>query len=167
MRGLFLLLFVCATICAGEHKHHPTGASEGVASLDVCVDGVTTHLLLAIATPGKPARVEHRSSSDGGATWSIPVVVDVGAPPHSPARHNDLQIAPNRCSPVGAPAVAASWARVRWSPPSVTMADAHGVAVPIPRTMAAIKVTASSMSAQTAPENCTPCGWMVEAVNKD
>lgn len=93
MRHLLLCLMAMTTLIAGEHKHHPTGATEGVASLDVCVDGITTHLLLAITTPGKPARVEHRSSPDGGATWTSPVVVDVGAPPHAPARHNDLQIA--------------------------------------------------------------------------
>lgn len=90
---LLLLLLTISALTAGEHKHHPTGATDGVASLDVCADGVTTHLLLAITTPGKPARVEHRSSQDGGTTWSIPVVIDVGAPPHAPARHNDLQIA--------------------------------------------------------------------------
>lgn len=93
MRTLLLSLMAVTALVAGEHKHHPTGASEGVASLDACVDGVTTHLLLAITTPGKPARVEHRSSPDGGASWSAPVVIDVGAPPHAPARHNDLQIA--------------------------------------------------------------------------
>ena len=93
MRSLMLLLTAVTIVAAGEHKHHPSGATDGVASLDVCVDGVTTHLLVAITTPGKPARVEHRSSPDGGATWSSPVVIDVGAPPHAPARHNDLQIA--------------------------------------------------------------------------
>jgi hypothetical protein len=94
MRALFLGLVATALI-AGEakHNHHPVGATDGVASLDVCVDGATTHLLLAIAEPGKSARVEHRRSQDGGASWSEPVVVDVGRAPHSPSRTNDLQIA--------------------------------------------------------------------------
>jgi len=92
MRHLLILLLVGTTLAAGEHKH-PVGATAGVASLDVCVDGVTTHLLLAVIAPNQPARVEHRSSTDGGATWSAPVVIDVGALPKAPARHNDLQIA--------------------------------------------------------------------------
>jgi BNR repeat-like domain len=92
MRSLLLLVIAAATINAGEHKH-PVGVTDGVASLDVCVDGVTTHLLLAVVASGKPPRVEHRSSPDGGATWTAPVIIEVGAPPHSPARHNDLQIA--------------------------------------------------------------------------
>lgn len=96
MRALLsgLLLLSTTMLIAGEHKHaHPVGVGDGVASLDVCVDGVTTHLLTAIASPGKPARVEHRRSQDGGASWSDAVLIDVGAPPHAPARHNDLQIA--------------------------------------------------------------------------
>lgn len=94
MRSLFLM-FAVAALVAGDaaHNHHPVGVTDGVASLDVCVDGVTTHLLLAMMTSGKPPRVEHRSSPDGGATWTAPVIIDVGAPPHGPARNNDLQIA--------------------------------------------------------------------------
>ncbi len=92
---LLILLLIATALVAGEakHNHHPVGVSDGVASLDVCVDGVTTHLLLAVATPGKPARVQHRRSLDGGGSWSEPVVIDVGAPPHTPSRTNDLQIA--------------------------------------------------------------------------
>lgn len=94
MRALLVML-IAGVLVAGEakHNHHPVGVTDGVASLDVCVDGATTHLLLAVAVPGKPARVEHRRSQDGGATWSDAVVIDVGAPPHSPSRTNDLQIA--------------------------------------------------------------------------
>jgi BNR repeat-like domain len=94
MRAL-ILTFAVAALVAGEaeHNHHPVGVTDGVASLDVYVDGVTTHLLLAIATPEKTSRVEHRSSQDGGATWSSPVIIDIGAPPHAPARNNDIQIA--------------------------------------------------------------------------
>lgn len=93
MRTLFLVVLATA-LAAGEHQHaHPVGVSEGVASLDVCVDGATTHLLLAITSPEKPTRVEHRRSQDGGETWSDAVAIEVGAPPHAPARHNDLQIA--------------------------------------------------------------------------
>jgi hypothetical protein len=94
MRALVLML-VAGVLVAGEarHNHHPVGVTEGVASLDVCVDGATTHLLLAVTAPGKSARVEHRRSQDGGTTWSTPVIIDVGAPPHSPSRTNDLQIA--------------------------------------------------------------------------
>jgi hypothetical protein len=89
-----ILWFCGVLLLAGEARHqHPAGVTSGVASLDVCVDGATMHLLLAMVTPGLPARVEHRRSQDGGATWSTPVVVDVGAPPHAPARHNDVQIA--------------------------------------------------------------------------
>ncbi len=87
--GLFI--FTAYTTHAADHRH-PVGISDGVASLDVCVDGTTTHLLVAVTKPDQPARVEHRRSGDGGATWSEPVVIDVGKPPHQPKRTADLQI---------------------------------------------------------------------------
>lgn len=93
MRPLLVLLAATALTAGEVTHHHPVVVVDGVASLDVCVDGATTHLLLAITGAGKPARVEHRRSQDGGASWSDAVVIDVGAPPHSPSRTNDLQIA--------------------------------------------------------------------------
>ncbi len=96
MRHLYRLLFLwCALVSpcmnAGEHQH-PVSPSDGVASLDVCVDGTTTHLLIAVMVPNQPARVEHRRSINGGATWSDAVLIEVGAPPHQPKRTADIQI---------------------------------------------------------------------------
>ncbi|MFA6547269.1 MAG: sialidase family protein [Limisphaerales bacterium] len=67
----------------------------GVESLDVAVDGNTVHLLLGdyLAETKLPA-LQHLRSTDGGATWSQPVRVDVGATaPHIPHRGMDAQLA--------------------------------------------------------------------------
>lgn len=64
-----------------------------MAGLDAYVSGDALHLVTAEVAPEQPTRVLHRRSSDGGATWSMPVEIAIGAPPHGQARHAELQVA--------------------------------------------------------------------------
>ena len=87
----------------GAHQHS-SGTSgkakrevirSGIESLDVSQSGPILHLLLGRYDSGhqSPA-LEHRSSHDGGGTWSAPVRVDTGATaPHQPHRGQDAQLA--------------------------------------------------------------------------
>lgn len=94
LRHALVLLAAVAALGAGEHRHvHPPAPALGVAGLDACAAGDALHLVTAEVAPGRPARVLHRRSGDGGATWAEPVEIAIGVAPHGQARHAELQLA--------------------------------------------------------------------------
>jgi len=76
---------------AAEHQH---GGQAGAQSLDVFAQADRIHVLTGEIHPGRDnAILLHRSSRDGGATWSSPVRVDEALPPaYSPRRGMDAQV---------------------------------------------------------------------------
>ncbi len=92
-RTLLLAAFVLNASAALEAKP-PAEAVAGVSAIDVFADGSRMHLLLAESTGDEDARLFHRSSVDGGVTWSESRRVDATMPPpFSPHRGFDPQIA--------------------------------------------------------------------------
>jgi hypothetical protein len=73
----------------------PLGEVPGVRSLEVCAEGGRLHLLLGeLASPTAVPTLTHRSSRDGGASWSEPVQVNRDTPkPHGIHRGTDARIA--------------------------------------------------------------------------
>lgn len=91
-RTLLLATLVLST--AALEAKPPAEAVAGVSAIDVFADGSRIHLLVAETTGDEDARLFHRTSADGGTTWSESRRVDAGlAPPFSPHRGFDPQIA--------------------------------------------------------------------------
>ncbi|NLT71998.1 MAG: exo-alpha-sialidase [Verrucomicrobiaceae bacterium] len=92
-RTILLAALVLGIAAALEAKPHAE-AVAGVFAIDVFADGSRMHLLVAETTSDEGARLFHRTSVDGGVTWSESRRVDAAMPPpFSPHRGFDPQIA--------------------------------------------------------------------------
>lgn len=74
------------------HGHKPPAVEQGVFGLDVYRDSGVIHQLTA-EQRGEAASLWHRSSRDGGLTWSAPVRADGGRAPRFTRRGDDAQVA--------------------------------------------------------------------------
>lgn len=76
------------TAPSGHHGH----ADSGVLTLDLHAEGTTVDAL-SVEKNADGVRLVHRRSSDAGRSWGPPHRVPTSAPPHSPHRGADPQIA--------------------------------------------------------------------------
>jgi hypothetical protein len=94
--GLAVLGFAAiASANTPQKKERSKPEVKGVRSLEVFADGDRLHMLLGESEdPSSVPVLSHRTSSDGGETWSTPVPVSVGAAaPHGLHRGSDARIA--------------------------------------------------------------------------
>lgn len=95
--GCLALLGFASVAIADEpkKKERSKADTKGVCSLEVVADGARLHMLLGESEdPSSVPVLSHRTSSDGGETWSPSVPVSVGAaPPHGLHRGSDARIA--------------------------------------------------------------------------
>ena len=83
-----------AAMAATAHEHKaPREVVPGVSSLDVCANDDSVHLLLAVQQPGAAAQLRYLRSSDGGETWTSPVLLGESQPATIGKRGMDAQIA--------------------------------------------------------------------------
>jgi hypothetical protein len=92
MKTTLLVAWLFAGVLIAN-EHGPS--LDGIQSLDVSSDGSRLHLLLGEATSTAPVPVlRHLVSTDGGTTWSEPVLIDTRmTPPSGMRRGMDAQIA--------------------------------------------------------------------------
>jgi len=101
LKNAFLAAVVLAFAsgASAQHAHHEghgmaqaAPAQQGVFSLDVYRDSGTIHVLTG-EEKDAAGSLWHRSSADGGRSWSAPVRVDGGVAPRATRRGDDAQIA--------------------------------------------------------------------------
>jgi hypothetical protein len=88
------ILISRGAVAAERHEGHaPKEAIPGVSSLDVCAQGDTIHLLIAVKQESGPAQIRYLRSTDAGETWTSPVLLGEDQPATIAKRGMDAQIA--------------------------------------------------------------------------